>query len=244
MMKTTLKISGMHCASCATILTKAFQKVPGVKNAVVNYSTEKAAIDYDEKITNEDALIKAVKSKGYNAYFLDQQSHHHEQILQKKELAALKFKVLFSVMLSIPAILLSMVIMDVPFKEYLLWALSTPIQFYVGWSFYQGTWNALKNKSANMDTLIAVGTSAAYFFSVYALLFAPEEHQYFEISAVLITLVLLGKYLEAKAKLRTSEAIKKLMTLGAKTATVIRKGKELKIPIEEVIVGDFIIVKP
>src|SRR3989344_813386 len=147
-------------------------------------------------------------------------------------------------MLSIPALILSMFIMEFPFREYLLWFLSTPIQFYIGWQFYKGTWSALKNKSANMDTLIAVGTSAAYFFSVYAILFAPEEHQYFEISAVLITLVLLGKYLEAKAKLRTSEAIKKLMTLGAKTATVIRKGKELKIPIEEVVVGDHIIVKP
>jgi len=109
-------------------------------------------------------------------------------------------------------------LMALPYREYVLWILSTPVQFYIGWAFYQGTWAALKNKSANMDSLIAIGTSAAYFYSLYVILFAVDGHQYFEISAVLITFVLLGKYLESRAKSRTSEAISKLLKIGAKTA--------------------------
>ena len=149
-----------------------------------------------------------------------------------------------SAIFSVPALLLGMLFMDVPYRLIILWILSTPVQFYFGRSFYQGAWASLKNKSANMDSLIALGTSAAYFYSVYAVLFNAGKHQYFEISAILITLVLLGKYLEAVAKGKTSQAIAKLVRMGAKTATVVRKGKEMKIPIEEVVVGDLVIVKP
>jgi len=234
----------MHCASCSTILTKALQKVEGVQSVVVNYSTEKGTVTYDPAKTNDQVLIQAVQKKGYNAEVLTDESYAREEQLRKKEIQKLKSKLILSVALSLPALIISMVLMSLPYQEYFLWILATPVQFYIGRPFYQGTWAALKNKSANMDSLIAIGTSAAYFYSVYAILFNAGDHQYFEISAILITLVLLGKYLEAVAKGKTSQAIAKLVKMGAKTATVIRKGKEMKIPIEEVMIGDVVIVKP
>lgn len=242
MTKTTLRITGMHCASCSGILTRALQKVEGVSAANVNYSTEKAVVEFDEKKTPETALIDAVKSKGYGAEVY--RDFGKEGTVKKRELHLLKWKVILSALFSFPALIVSMFLIDLPFRNLILWALSTPVQFYIGWPFYKGTWIALKNKSANMDSLIAIGTSAAYLYSVYVILFVPEGHQYFEISAVLITLVLLGKYLESRARSRTSEAIEKLLKIGAKTATVIRKGKEVNIPIEQVVAGDFIRVRP
>lgn len=241
-MKTTnLTITGMHCASCSTILTRAFQKIPGVTSVTVNYSTERATVQHDEKKADVGQLIEAVKGKGYGATIYQK---NKEDIAKKKELLILRWKVILSSLFSLPALLISMFSPEFAFREFILWGLSTPVQFFFGWQFYQGTWVALKNKSANMDSLIAIGTSAAYFYSLYAILFSSEGHQYFEISAVLITFVLLGKYLEARAKSRTSEAIAKLMKIGAKTARVLRKGKELNIPIDQVVVGDILIVKP
>ncbi|MBI2572514.1 copper-translocating P-type ATPase [Candidatus Woesearchaeota archaeon] len=244
MSKTTLKISGMHCASCTTIITRALTKTPGVKSAAVNYSTEKAAVEFDDKQTKVDDLIAAVKGKGYNAVVFAAGSIQQEEKNKRKKLAQLKQTVILSAIFSVPALLLGMLFMDVPYRLIILWVLSTPVQFYFGRSFYQGAWASLKNKSANMDSLIALGTSAAYFYSVYIVIFNPMGDQYFEVSAVLITLVLLGKYLEALAKGRTSQAIAKLMKIGAKTATVIRDGKEVKIPIDSVVVSDLVIVKP
>ncbi|MBI1970887.1 copper-translocating P-type ATPase [Candidatus Woesearchaeota archaeon] len=249
--KAMLKISGMHCASCAGILTRALTKVPGVTNAIVNYSTEKAAVEYDETMANEQALIAAVASKGYRAAVLKDDGtgqadgYAREAAMRKAELRALRQRVIISAAFSFPALLISMLIPEsvLPIKEYVLWILTTPVQFYIGWPFYAGTWAALKNGTANMDSLISIGTSAAYFYSVYSVL-SGEGHQYFEISAILITFILLGKYLEAVAKGKTSEAITKLMRIGAKTAIVIRDGKEIEIPIEKVIVGDLLRVKP
>ncbi len=246
-MKTTLQISGMHCASCVTILTRALNKVPGVKSATVNYSTEKAAVEFDDTQTKVADLINAVKGKGYGAKVatvFTAGSLGQEEKLKQKEVTNLKRTVIMSAILSVPALLLGMVFMDVPYRLFILWFLSTPVQFYFGRSFYQGAWASLKNKSANMDSLIALGTSAAYFFSVYVVLFDSMGDQYFEVSAILITLVLLGKYLEALAKGKTSLAISKLMKLGAKSATVIRNGKEIKISIDGVVAGDIVIVKP
>lgn len=246
-MKTTLKVTGMHCASCVAILTRALKKVNGVKNASVNYSTEKATVEFDNKKASESDFISAIRSKGgYDAFVLKNDSYKKERQRRKKELNDLKQKVILSSIFAVPALILGMFFMKspLPLQDYIMWFLATPIQFYIGLPFYQGTWAALKNKTANMDTLIALGTSAAYFFSVYVVLFDPTGHQYFETSAVLITLVLVGKYLEAVAKGKTSEAISKLMKIGAKTAIVIRNGKETKIKIDDVIVGDKIVVKP
>ena len=245
MPKVSLKIQGMTCASCVAIITRALKKIPGVKNAVVNFSTEKAAVEFDEKIGINE-LIAAIKSKGYTAFVQQETNYKAQKKAKEKELAKLKFKVIVSSILAFPALVLGMFFMNgsVPGVDYILWFLATPIQFYIGATFYTGSWAALKNKAANMDTLIALGTSAAYFYSVYAVLFTTDGHQYFETSAVLITLVLLGKYLEAVAKGKTSQAISKLMKIGAKTAVVIRNGKEMKVKIDDVMVGDKIVVKP
>ncbi len=254
MKKTTIQVTGMHCASCANILTKALQKVPGVSSATVNYATQKASVDFDEAKAQEQDLIKAIESKGYGAQRYDEKisTHDHMKHSQEKELYHLKLKLWISIVLSLPALLIGMFFMEdgalfvgyeIAYAEFILFLLTTPVQFYVGSSFYKGTWMGLKNKSANMDTLIALGTSAAYFYSLYIILFGMGN-QYFEISAVLITLVLLGKYLEAKATGKTSEAISKLMKLGAKIATILRNKKEIQISIDDVKVGDLVIVKP
>jgi P-type Cu+ transporter len=246
MKKTDIKIGGMTCASCAKIIDKALNKEKGVKLATVNFSTEKAAIEFNPKITDEQKLIKTIKKKGYSGYISKGEDFKKEQKQSKEVLYKLRNKVILSAVFAIPTFILGMFFMKTPlfaFQDYLMWILATPIQFYVGWQFYQGSWMALKNKSANMDSLIALGTSAAYFYSVYVAL-SGTGHQYFEASAVLITLVIFGKYLEAKAKGRTSEAISKLMKIGAKTATVIRNRKEMKLPIDKVQAGDIVIVKP
>ena len=251
MKKTVLRISGMHCASCATLITKALVKTPGVKSANVNYAAAKATIDFDEAAIDERKLMGVVASKGYKAEPASSDPHA-DHMKGQDHIRHYKKLFLISLMFALPAFLIGMFFMmdglffigyEVPFANVLLWFLATPVQFYVGWSFYQGTWSALKNKSANMDTLIALGTTAAYFFSVYAVL-AGLEQQYFEISAILITLVILGKWLEALATGKTSEAIQKLMGIAPKTAIVMRNGKEVKIPIEEVLVGDLILVRP
>lgn len=251
MKKTHLQISGMHCASCATIITKALQKTEGVKNASVNYSTASATVEYEEKISLE-TLIAAVKSKGYSAELLKEGTNAAEAQakLIHKEKAYYKKMLLIGALFSTPLLFLMLfewfhveILME-SVHHYVVWLFATPVQFYVGWQFYKGTWHALKNKSANMDTLIAIGTTAAYMFSVFTTLFFPSMGQYFEVSAILITLVILGKYLEANAKGKTSEAIKKLIGLSPKIALVLRNGKEIKIPVDAVLVGDIIIVKP
>lgn len=241
-----IKISGMHCQSCVTVLDKALNKEKGVKSANVNFSTEKAAIEFDPKITNEQKLLQTIENKGYQGHLIEEQDSLKEGKKRKEELNKLKFKIILSAIFAIPTFILGMFFTKnpIPFQDYIMWLLATPVQFYIGKQFYQGTWAALKNKTANMDTLIAMGTSAAYFYSVYVILFATQGHQYFEAAAVLITLVILGKYLEAVAKGKTSEAISKLMKIGAKTATIIRKGKEIKILIDDVQKGDIVLVKP
>ncbi|MBT3324289.1 copper-translocating P-type ATPase [archaeon] len=246
MKKTKLQISGMTCSSCATVIDKSLKKTKGVHEATINFATSKARIIFDEKIISEKEIIKTIKSKGYNASFLKAGDKHADFL--KKEINYYKKMFLLSLIFAIPAFVIGMIFMwmkiHIPFNDYILWALATPIQFYIGKRFYLGAWAALKNKTANMDSLIALGTSAAYFFSVYAVLFNPSLGQYFETSAILITLVVMGKWLEAIAKGKTSDAIKKLMGLSPKTALVIRNKKEIRIPIEEVIVGDIILVKP
>lgn len=244
MAKTELQVKGMHCASCSTIIERALLKTQGVESANVNFSTSKAVINHNENLTLQD-LINVIKSKGYDAAVLE--GNLDQKKFYEEEIKGFKRKFLLSLDFTIPIVLIGMLMwlgIEVPYRDYLIWLLATPVQFYTGWQFYLGTWHALRNKTANMDTLIAVGTSAAYFYSVYVILFNPELGQYFEVSAILITLVIMGKYLEALAKGRASDAISKLMNLTPKTARVIRKGKEITISSDEVLVNDIILVKP
>lgn len=241
MKKLELAIDGMHCASCAVLITKSLEKVPGVKSANVNYGTQKARVEFDEKQANENMFIDAVKKRGYSASM--DVSSQREQEIRAKEISELKKELILGTIFAFPALIIGMFWMEFPVREWVLFALATPVQFYVGRHFYWGAWTALQNKTASMDTLIALGTSAAYFYSV-ATLFGFGDEQYFEVGAVLITLVILGKYLEALAKRKTSEAIRKLMDLSPKMARVLRGKKEVEVPVSQVVLNDLIVVRP
>jgi Cu+-exporting ATPase len=221
---------------------RGLAKVPGVKSANVNYAAAKATVEFDENVASASQLIEAVQKRGYTATLgVDRE---RERQVREKEISDLRFLLLFSAIFAAPALLIGMLFMDsLPNAMLILFILSTPVQFISGKNFYLGAWSSLQNRSASMDTLIALGTSAAYGYSLAAL-FGFVSEQYFEVSAVLITLVILGKYLEAVAKGKTSEAIRKLMGLAPKTALVVRGRSEIEVPIEQVVVGDTLLVKP
>ncbi|WP_010243063.1 heavy metal translocating P-type ATPase [Acetivibrio cellulolyticus] len=254
--KIELKITGMSCAACSAKIEKKLNKVEGVVKAAVNLATERANIEYDFSKVKSVDLINTVESLGYKADKIENVTQDKEKEQREKEIKRLRRELITSAILSSPlimAMLLTLVRLDVAFlhNEYFQLIVATPVQFIIGFRFYKNAYHALKAKSANMDVLIAMGTSAAYFFSVYNAFFAPQKatgmimkELYFEASAVIITLILLGKYLEAVAKGKTSEAIKKLMGLQAKTARVIRNGIEEDIPVEDVEVSDIIVVRP
>ncbi len=244
MKRVDIAISGMHCASCATIISRALGKKEGVVDANVNFSTARATVNFDDKKVSVTDLVEVITKAGYTG---DVSTDHSYLENQLKEAFYFRKLFLISLFFAVPSFIIGMVLMwlglEVPFKNYILWFLATPVQFVVGLQFYKGTFNALKNRSANMDSLIAIGTSAAYFFSVFIILSNGEE-QYFEISTILITLVMLGKWLEALAKSHTSEAISKLMKLAPKTALVLRGNKEVRVDVDDIKVGDLIVVKP
>jgi len=246
-MKTSFPIIGMHCASCARLIEKKLKKTPGVTDAMVNYGSEQASVDFDEKISDIKAIGKAVEDIGYKAITQQESEKTPEQIKEeakKKELAGLKIKVVVSSILSVFIVLGSFPEwFGVSMSPYVLLLLTTPVQFWAAWGFYQATWSGLKNRAASMDTLIAIGTSAAFGYSLLNVL-TQKPTLYFDTASVIIALILLGRFLEAKAKAHTSDAIKKLLHLQAKTARVIRDGKEVDVPIEEVKVGDTIRVRP
>ncbi|MBI5159664.1 copper-translocating P-type ATPase [Candidatus Micrarchaeota archaeon] len=231
----------MHCASCQLLIQRALENTPGVVTANVNFAAGRAQVEFDENTNSPEHLIQVVESVGYKARVgVDLE---REKKLRASEINSLKLLVVFSALLSAPALVIGMFLMELPYRLLLLFLLSTPVQFISGRSFYTGAWSSLKNKTASMDTLIAVGTSAAYFYSIAALFLLVEE-QYFEVSASLITLVLLGKYLEAVAKGRASDAIRKLLDLSPKTARIERNGEELVVPASQVVVGDIVLIKP
>ncbi len=252
--KAELKISGMSCAACSAKVEKKLSKLEGVSKANVNLTTEKATIEYNPSKIKVSEMIKAVQALGYGAEKSEEVSRDREKEQREKEIKNLRITLIISIILSSPLVLamvLSLVGIDVPFLHngYFQLIIATPIQFIIGFRFYKHAFYALRSKSSNMDVLISMGTSAAYFFSLYNVFFQPEKmggmkDLYFEAAAVIITLILLGKYLEAVAKGKTSDAIKKLMGLQAKTARVIRNNVEENIPIEEVEVGDIVIVRP
>jgi len=258
MKKADLNIVGMHCASCATLINRSLSKSDGVTEANVNYATAKARVVFDEKKLSEDDLIKVIQNRGYDAKIANSKTDFKDrEDAQRQEIESVRTNLMIGLLFSVPAFIIGMILMPlkiyIPYEAFILFLLATPVQFIVASDIYKSAWVALKNKSANMDSLIAIGTTAAYVFSVYTLFFRPELGQYFETSAILITFVMLGRYLEAKAKGKTSEAIKKLMQLSPKIATVIRtirgkngkmEKKELQISVDDVVLGDIIIVKP
>jgi Cu+-exporting ATPase len=241
MKKQDFSINGMHCASCAALITKGVSKMPGVKSANVNYAAGRAQVEYNEGDVSADKIVARINSLGYTASAGFDSEQEAKQ--RKEEIETLKNKLYFSLAFAIPAFIIGMFLMELPYRDIILFLLSTPVQFIAGRDFYRGAIAAARNRTASMDTLIAVGTSAAYFYSLSAF-FGFAKEQYFETSAVLIALVIMGKYLEAIAKGRTSEAIKKLMDLSPKFAIVVRKGKEMKVPAHHVVAGDLVRIKP
>jgi P-type Cu+ transporter len=253
--KVKLDIEGMTCAACATRIEKGLTRMEGVASANVNLAMNNAVVEYYEGITSEKDILEKIKKLGYIG-----KVHHEEEptAKRKEEVNRQKRRLFLSILLSLPLLYTMVAHMPIDLgipvpaifmNPWIQLLLATPVQFYIGGTFYMGAIRALRNKSANMDVLIALGTSAAYFYSVFEAIKTIENrpytpHLYFETSAVLITLVLLGKYLEAMAKGRTTEAISKLMDLQAKEARVIRDGEEVHIPLEQVMVGDIILVKP
>ena len=256
--KKELDITGMTCAACATRIEKGLNKMDGVHEANVNLALEKASVEFNPSIISTNDLIQKVEALGYGAIVKSDENENGATDHRQKEIEKQQGKFIFSAILSLP-LLWAMVghfsftsfiyVPDAFMNPWVQMALATPVQFFIGKQFYVGTYKALKNKSANMDVLVALGTSAAYFYSVYLAIqtLGSNAHSvglYFETSAVLITLIILGKLFEAKAKGRSSEAIKKLMGLQAKNATVLRNGEELIIPLEDVVSGDILLVKP
>jgi len=254
-----LDLVGMFCAACAVKIEKVLNKTPGVTNAVVNFAMETARVEYNKSDVSITDIQQRVEKLGYKAVTKQEDGDPSEH--REKAISAQKRKLLISAILSLP-LLWSMVshfsflswiwMPDLFMNPWFQLALATPVQFYIGKQFYVGAYKSLRNKSGNMDVLISLGTSAAYFYSLYltiewALNGGSVHHgpaMYYETSAVLITLVILGKLFESLAKGRTSEAIKTLMGLQAKTALVIRDGQEITIPVEEVLAGDVVVVKP
>ncbi|MFA5413463.1 MAG: heavy metal translocating P-type ATPase [Patescibacteria group bacterium] len=260
-MQKIFQVLGMDCASCAANIEIFLKKIDGIEKVNVNLPAAKAAVDFNEIKVSEKEIIEAIEKLGYKASLMDTDAmhapgHDHEKMMREEELKNLKRKVF------VGAVLSTLVFWG-SFPEWFFWTpeflmnrvvlffLATPVQFWVGWQFYRGFLIALKNKMANMDTLIAVGTSAAYGYSLVATFFPEvfrgaglEVNLYFDTAAIIITLILLGRLLEARARAGTSEAIKKLMGLRAKTARVVRDGEEKDIPVEEVAVGDIVVVRP
>ena len=254
----TLAITGMTCANCAAAIQRTLKKkVPGVVDATVNYATEKATVKYLPEQVNRAILTQAIERIGYGVVEV-RMSEDSEGKVREAEIRAQSLKLWIGVIFSVPLFLLAMTRdfgllgawAHQPWVNVLMALLAAPVQFYVGWGFYVGGFKSLRNGTANMDVLIAMGSSAAYFYSLPVTIAlglgsqALGTHVYYETAAVIITLIKLGKLLEARAKGKTSTAIKKLMGLRPGRARLVKDGQEIDVPLEEVVINDQIIVRP
>ena len=251
-----LPVTGMTCANCALTIERTLKKrVPGVVSASVNFASERARVEYIPSVATIDDMIAAIEKAGYGAIRPDEVlgDEDAELAARNAEIQNQTRKFLVGVLFTAPLFFLSMgrdfgllgLWSHAVWVNWLFLTLATPVQFYTGWDYYTGGWKSLKNGSANMDVLVAMGSSVAYFYSLALLIYPPlGEHVYFETSAVIITLIKLGKMLESRTKGKTGGAIRKLMGLRPKTATILENGKERDIPLSLVSVGDIVIVHP
>ncbi len=247
-----LTIGGMHCATCAITVGDALKEVPGVFDAKVNLALGKAAVTYDSSIVSMPALKKAIEESGYKV--LEVQGVMAEQIARQEELRDILRALVVAVAFSLPVATIAMTysillkgVLSQELANIIMLVLATPVQFYAGYRYYRGTYWAMKNRRANMDTLVVIGTTAAYAYSLAVTLFPsaisfPEV--YFDTSAVIITLVLAGKYLEIRSRGATSSAIVKLMNLQPPKATVVKDGAETEVGVEDVVEGDIVVIRP
>jgi Cu+-exporting ATPase len=265
MENTTLKLRGMSCASCARSIEDAINSVPGVNECSVNFGAEQATVEYDPRTTDLQAIQDAVDAAGYSAYPLQEQNlvtgeNNTDKIAHLREFRYLLRKVVVGGVISVVLLIGSLPMMTglalplIPMwlhNSWLQFVLATPVLFWCGADFFKNAWKACKRHAATMDTLVALGTGAAYIYSIFATVFPgfftaqglmPDV--YYEAAVVIITLILLGRWLENRAKGQTSEAIRKLMGLQARTARLIRNGQEVDVPIQEVQIGDIVLVRP
>ncbi|MHB8985160.1 MAG: heavy metal translocating P-type ATPase [Eubacteriales bacterium] len=250
-----LKVRGMTCAACSARVEKGLKNTPGVVGAVVNLAAEKAVVNYIPVEISPQDLVNRILLLGYEAGPAAGESPDREAAERAGEMRRQRFLFIFSAVLSAP-LLLNMAGMLTAYGELLppllrsslfQFFLATPVQVVAGYHFYRDSYIALKNKSANMSVLVAMGTSAAYLYSTAATFWGHRlglHHVYFESSAVLLTLILLGKMLEANARGKTSEALRKLAGLQARNARIVRDGREMDVPVEEVVAGDLVVVRP
>jgi len=256
--KVTIPVSGISCASCVATIEEALRRSPGVVSATVNFATNAATVEFAPVAATVADLRRTIRDAGYEPLEAAEGSAlaDHEKMAREREIRTLKRKLAAGIVLSVPTVLGSMHhwfpwVPEILQNFWALWAFTTPVQFWVGAQFYRGAWAALRHRTSDMNTLIAVGTSAAYFYSL-AMTIAPGFFRtrgitpavHYETAAVIITLILLGRLLESIAKGRTSEAIKRLMGLQSKTARVVRDGEETDVPVDEVRIGDRVVVRP
>lgn len=255
--KDTFPVVGMSCAACASRVEKTLAGQTGVRTAAVNYAAATVKVEYDRTACTAESLQKAVQDAGYDLLVQkDGNAADEAEKAHDERYAQLKSRTIWAIALSLPVAVIGMFFMDMPYAEYIMWALSTPVVFWLGRGFFISAWKQLRHRTANMDTLVANSTGIAYLFSVFNMLFPEfwlsrgiEPHVYFEASSVIIAFILLGRLMEEKAKGNTSDAIKKLMGLQPKTVTVISRGNNcpmeyMEIPVGSVRPGDIIAVKP
>ena len=251
-----LELTGMTCANCAATIDRILNtKVPGIVHAEVNFAAERATVEFIPSVASVDDIVSAVTKAGYGAIVSGESAEAEDaaDAARKAEVRSQTLQFGVGLFFTIPLFLLSMG-RDMgfmgswasgPFMNWLFLILATPVQFYTGWEYYVGGFKSLRNKSANMDVLVAMGSSTAYFYSLAVLLIPGiGDHVYFETAAVIITLIKLGKLLETKAKRKTGGAITKLLALRPKTASVIVNNEEQQIPISRVEKGDLVMVRP
>lgn len=251
--KQTFPVLEMSCAACAARVDKTLNKQPGVLSATVNYAAATATAEYDTSLCSPEALKTAIQKAGYDLIVdIQPQEPEEAEHTHTEKLHHQKVRTIWAILLSLPIALIGMFFMDIPYANYIMWILSTPVVFWLGRDFYINAWKQLKHRSANMDTLVANSTGIAYLFSLFNL-FYPEfwlergvqPHVYFEAASVIIAFILLGRLLEARAKDNTSAAIKKLIGLQPKTVTLLTPdGKQQEVSIEQIRVHDTLLVKP
>lgn len=251
--KVQIPVTGMTCANCAANIERSIKKLDGIENVSVNLATERADVAFDDARVAMNDIIARIQHAGYGAVVPDDDAPDAESVARDAEVRDQRRKFYVGLAFTLPLFALSMgrdmhmlgSWAQLPFMDWLFWALATPVQFYTGWDFYVGGYRSLRNKTANMDVLVAMGSSTAYFYSAAVLVF-PEvgTHVYFETAAVIITLVRLGKLLEAGTKRRTGGAIRKLMNLQPKTASILRDGVETRTPFSRIQKDDILVVRP
>jgi len=249
--KETYKVNGMSCASCANNVETRLSSLKGVESATVNFANASVFVHYNTKLVSYEKMQKVIKDIGYELIIENRTDKENDELKEAKKLSAIRNKTIMAIVFSIPVVVIAMIFPNILFANWIMMILTLPVLFWIGKDFFVAAYIRAKHFSSNMDTLVALGTGSAFIFSVFNTIFplylksrGIEPHVYYEAAAVIISLIMLGKYFENKAKAKTSSSIKKLMGLGVKSTKVVRENQELEIPVNEVLKGDKIIIHP